>query len=442
MIGGGGMKVQSLKFRVLRKALGIGSWELGVRSRKHAQRFLLFFLLTLNAQVSILNFVFAVELSPVFNARLYGGQYFFENQESNLSGNVSVTAAPAISFNPRWSLIPTLFASWRGTKSVQELVGGGTLFQQTQDHSASVKGIFSPTKLWQFKAGGGYRIQLLKETSDEKWGKGLFDFQKPSANIEVERLINEETSVRVGYDFYAIDFRNFSSLESQKRDLGRENATAKTLNTTNHGTYFAAKFPFRFLGGQKGSFETSYFFTFRNFSEQKIVLLTGDLSNDLRRDKSQIVTSRFTLPFLFKENFKMLAEIRGNYNRLSSNQNNFDASKTQFNENFYAYKEYSVGPNFNFIVGQKPYIFTAGFNYVRRNYDDRPIQDVSGTYGTERIVANEYYANFAVTYPITKNFSIQALGNLGWFRSNMKFEKTYRYNYVTSTYLMGVVYDY
>lgn len=432
-------KIQSPKL-VLSKVEGskvrgkIGFWKLSYSY--------LFFLLLITSYWLPVTEVLAIEFSPVFNARLYGGQYFFESQESNLSGNVGVTAAPAISFNEKWSLIPTLSASWRGTKSVQDLVGGGTLFQETQDHSASVKGIFTPMELWQFKAGGGYRIQLLKETNDEKWGKGLFDFQKPSANFEIERIIDKDTSIRMGYDFYHIDFRNYASLESQKPEFARENAGAKTMNSNNHGTYLALKFPFPFLLEQKASFESSYFYTFRNFPEAHIVLPTGDVSADLRYDKSQIVISNFTLPFVFTEDFKLLVEIRGNYNDLKSDQNNYDAAKTRYNENYYSYREYSGGPNFNFIVGQKPWIFTSGFNYVRRNYGDRPIQDANGTYGAERVLTNEYYANFGITYPLNKNFKLRALGNLGWTRSNMKYEKNYRYNYVTSTYLLGIVYEY
>src|SRR5581483_3654537 len=126
---------------------------------------------------------------------------------------------PAVAFNDQWSVIPTLSSSWRGTKSVQDLVGGGTVFQQTQDNSASLKGIYSPNKAWQFKAAGGYYLELLKETRDEVWGKGLFDYQKFSTNLEAERALGEDSSVRLGLDYYYIDFRNYNTLESQEPDL-------------------------------------------------------------------------------------------------------------------------------------------------------------------------------------------------------------------------------
>ncbi len=383
-----------------------------------------------------------IKVTNVFNARILGGQYFFENQESNLSGNVGFTAAPAVTFNKQWSIVPRLSASWRGTKSVRDLVGGGTLFQQTQDHAVGLKGVYTLNNVWQFKAGSGYQLQLLKETNDESWGKGLYDYQKPNVNVECERTLYKDSSLRFGYDFYWIDFRNFSTLESEQRDLGRENASAKTLNTSNHAPYVTISLPFPFIKNLKAQFNASYYPTMRRFSEQKIVLLTGDLSTDLRNDVNHIVSADATLPYEINGNLKLLTELSGGINMLKSAQNNYDARLTRFNPNYYSYTDYNAGAKFNFIIGKGPLIVSPGFNYSRRNYSERPMQNTIGSYESERIQVNEYYAGLALTYPLQKNFKIQFLGNLGWSRSNMKYEKTYRYNYTTSAYLLGVVFDY
>jgi len=385
--------------------------------------------------------VHAVETSYVFNARLLGGQYFFENQESELTGNAGVLFAPAVEINDRWVILTSLNASWRGTKSVQDLVGGGTLFQQTQDHSANVKAVYKAGEAWLFKGGGGYRIQLLKETKNESWGKGLFDFEKPSLNFEMERMFSKETALRAGYDYFWIDFRNYASLESQQRNLGRENVGSKTLNTQNHSPYLSWRSAFGF-GDQSAKYDFTYYYTFRNFTQQKVVLASGDLSADARRDKSQIGSANLTLPFLFTEKFKLLQDFKAGAGVLTSNQSNYDAGKTRFNSNYYAYKEFNAGTQSNFLLGPRPWVVSAGFTYARRNYDDRPVQNTVGDYGAEKIHSNDYYASVGVTYPVNKNFRVQALGNFGWSRSNMKYEQTYQYNYETFTYLMGVIYDY
>ena len=43
----------------------------------------------------------AVEWTPVFNASLAGGQYFFQKQRGNLGGNATMTAATVAKFNER-----------------------------------------------------------------------------------------------------------------------------------------------------------------------------------------------------------------------------------------------------------------------------------------------------------------------------------------------------
>ena len=385
---------------------------------------------------------FAVEVSPVFNAHFLGGQYFFESQESNVSGNAGFLAAPAIGFNERWALIPSFSSSWRGTKSVQDLVGGGTVFQQTQDHTANLKAVYSPVKVWQFKAGGGYHLELLKETRDESWGKGLYDYQKFSTNIEAERSIGKDASVRVGFDYYLIDFRNYATLESESPDLGRENAGTRTLNTFNTSPYLALRAPLPLPGGRRGSVELSYYHAFRDFPDQNVVLIDGSFAKDRRRDVNQTFAAEADAPFDLRDGLRLLAEVHGSYNRLLSNQNNYDAGKTQFNPDFYAYTEYSGGPTLNFLAGPKPWIFSAGFTYVRRDYSDRPVQDGTGAYIGGKIHNDEYYATLAVGYPISKNFRLQAQSDFGWIRSNMNYEAVYRYNYTTATYLAGVVYEY
>ncbi len=383
----------------------------------------------------------AAEVSYLFNARLFGGQYYFENQESELSGDAAVLFSPAVKINDRWTIIPILNAAWRGTKSVKDLVGGGTIFQQTQNHLGNLKAVFKANEAWQFKGGGGYHLQLLKETKDESWGKGLFDYEKPSLNIEGERTFSKDTALRFGYDYFWIDFRNYNSLESQQRELGRENAGAKTLNTQNHAPYLSWRSAFSYFG-QAAKYDFTYYYALRNFTQQTIVLPTGALSADARRDSNQIATVNLTLPYYFTETFKYLQDFKFATSLLSSNQHNYDAAKTRFNENYYAYKEFTLGFNNSFVLGPVPWIISAGMTYVRRGYDSRLTQNDAGDYGSDKIGLNEYYANLGVTYPVNKNFRVQALGNLGWSRSNMKYEKTYQYNYETFAYLLGVVYDY
>ncbi len=80
-----------------------------------------------------------VELVPLVNLRLLGGQYFFGDDPEGLGGNFNLDITPAVKFSKDTVLIPSYYGSYRGTKDVTELVGGGTLYQQSQDHTLSLK---------------------------------------------------------------------------------------------------------------------------------------------------------------------------------------------------------------------------------------------------------------------------------------------------------------
>ena len=62
--------------------------------------------------------VFAVEVKPVVNAQVLGGQYYYNGTDSDLGALASLAASPYIKFNDRWSLVPLYSGSYQGTKQV------------------------------------------------------------------------------------------------------------------------------------------------------------------------------------------------------------------------------------------------------------------------------------------------------------------------------------
>src|SRR5947209_5059364 len=117
----------------------------------------------------------AVEVKTVVDGQLMGGQNYYNGSDSTFGGVGSLTLSPYMKFNDQWSLVPLYAGNYRGTKQVTDLVGGGTLFQDSQDHTFSSKLIRSFANGLKLKAVGGYGFELLRETKDEDWGKGLFD---------------------------------------------------------------------------------------------------------------------------------------------------------------------------------------------------------------------------------------------------------------------------
>ncbi len=381
----------------------------------------------------------AVEVTPVYDIRFFGGQHFFDGDVSAVSGNMNVMISPAMSFNDRWSLIPTYMGSYQGTRDVQELAGGGTLFQDSTNHGLTVKGVYAATSALKLKAAAGARTELLRETKDEDWGDGLFDYRKFSGGVEGEYNVNKDMGARLAYDYYALDFPNYKSLESsQDPTLSRELAGEDVLNSGNQLITLGGWTPLP--GGVR--WDLSSYYNFRDFSDQPVVAASGDLTPTDRADTVMAVTTNFAYPLSLGQNLRLVGELGFGYNAMDSNQNHYDAKKTAFLKDYYDYSQTSVSPRVSAALGGRPWIVSLGATYSRRTYDDRPIQDENGNYLTEDTVLTNIDASLGLTYPLSKNFKARAVGTLGWSDSNMKYEKIFKYNYRIANYLFGFSYEY
>ena len=131
----------------------------------------------------------AVEINPVVSAQLLGGQYFYDGNDNSFGGLASLVASPYTKFNDQWSLVPLYSGQYKGTQQVQDLIGGGTLFQDSQDHDFSTKVIRSFDNGLKLKAIGSYGIEWLRETKDESWTRGLYDNRKASGGTEAGEMV-------------------------------------------------------------------------------------------------------------------------------------------------------------------------------------------------------------------------------------------------------------
>src|SRR3990167_4621771 len=73
------------------------------------------------------------------NADLFVGQYFFEKNAGSVNGYTDVNLQQARSFSSDSGLFFSERSIYTGFKQVNELAGGGTLFQQSLDNSLGFK---------------------------------------------------------------------------------------------------------------------------------------------------------------------------------------------------------------------------------------------------------------------------------------------------------------
>lgn len=388
----------------------------------------------------------AYEVTPYFNASLLGGQYFFQGQEGSLAGNFNLLTSASVKVSPNLTVVPLYNAKYQGTKQVTDLVGGGTLFQELVDQRAAVRGIYSISPAFRLKPEAGFKWQFLKETRDEKWGKGLFDYQRPGFSLEGEYIYKDPFSLRMIYDLYYIKFLNYTSLESQigqsAGSMAREMAGANVLNSLNHAFTVSANrdMPWRSLA------EASLMFTLRSYGEQHVIDQAGQFLSGTRSDQVGMFDFNWRFPRKNSRGVRFVpgAGVTAVVNR--SNQNSYDAQKTTYLDKYYDYDKFRIGADvlaqFPLSQGNSSADLRAGVGWTRTGYSHRPVQDAAGLYLSDRIYLNELTAGGSFSYPLVPGFRLTAVVQYGKQTSNMAYEKLYRYNFDVFTYLMGVMYEY
>ena len=371
-----------------------------------------------------------------------GGQNYYNGAESSFGGVMSLTASPYTKFNDRWSLVPIYAGSYRGTQQVADLVGGGTLFQDSQGHIFSSKRIRSFFNGLKLKVWGGYGIDLLRETQNENWGRGLYDSRRVFGGAEGEWSWASDRTARLAYDHYRIGFPNYASLESSQINagLGRELSEPDVLNNTNHALTLGARTGLPW----NGYADLSASYTLRQYPDQHRVIASGDLEGETRHDNLQSLSTQGTWPVFVKSHKRLFTSAGYTWSRLDSDQNNYDTAQVTLNPNFYSYMTHSLNHRWTLLMGPdaSPWALNLNGSLSRQTYADRRTQDAAGAYGAGATRVDSAYIGLGGSYPIAKGFNLAANAYFGWNDSNNQDNRVYRYHYNTQTYLMGFTYAY
>ncbi len=391
----------------------------------------------------------AVEVQPLYVFQVLGGQLFFKNQRGSLTGNALGLVAPALRFGDRFTLLPSLSAEYKGTQQALQLANAGTLFHEQWDNRAGLKAIFSPggpDGPWRVKPGGGISYQFLKETKDERWLRGLFDYYRWTSGVEVEYVYHDPHSVRMGADYFETRFPRYTSLESElalgqpSQALARELVGNRVLDTRGAAATLAGDGPISDRVFIEGGASALY----QDFYNQFVVDDAGQLRMETREDVTTTLSVGLRFPAQVNPEIRFLSAVDFGVGYNTSNQNSFDAQRVQFMPFYYNYGQVQGGPTFKILIGPdtSPIAIGASATWWYRRYPYRPHQNESGTYLNESVKTNSYAGSLNLDYPMAKHLSLIIGFQYGGQESNQKFEQFYSYNYTVKNYLFGFRYEY
>ncbi|OGS11583.1 MAG: hypothetical protein A2234_02620 [Elusimicrobia bacterium RIFOXYA2_FULL_58_8] len=383
-----------------------------------------------------------IKITPVADISLLGGKYYLDSDAASFQGRFDAFFSPAMKLGENHDLIPIYSGNYSGTQDIQELAGGGVLTRQRQTHTFSLKYVYTD-EFNKYKPRISYSKALIKETKDEKWNDGLFDYTTLSVGIDAEQERPHGTFTE-SYDFYKVAYPNYSTLLSQSQSVFNDTDTFNQLSTnsgtdpmdnTSHRLGFTyAWFP------EPLNMKAGYDLTYRSYADQAIAArpVTGQspFKSDKRADIMQnlsLKANRVLKPLYLS------AGVRVGW--LSSNQGSYDSVQSEYMEDYYSYVDIAVSPAMNLALKNGAQ-FGFALDWRRVYYLGRLKQGVTGTYADSEINQTFWLTSITARYPVFNRFFARAAYNYQVSTSNMRYEENYRYNYRASTYLLGLEWEF
>lgn len=405
--------------------------------------FVLFFFLTLPSTLYPLPSLFAeVKLTPVADVSLLGGKYYLDSDAATFQGRFDAFVSPVIKFSDSHELVPVYSGNYSGTQDIQELAGGGVLTRQRQTHTFSLKHVYT-RDFDKYKPRVSYSKALIKETKDETWGKGLFDYATFSMGFEAEQERPHGTFTE-SYDYYKVAYPNYSTLLSQSQSVFNDTTTFNELSTNagenpmdniSHRLGFTyAWFP------EPLNMKAGYDFTYRGYGDQAVAARPVTGQSPFKSGKRAEIMQNFSL----KANRALkplYLSVGARLGWLSSNQGSYDSTRNEYMEDYYSYMEIVLSPAMGLVLKNGTQ-FNFGLDWRRLCYLGRLKQDAAGNYGSSEINQTFWLTSISVRYPVFNRFFARAAYNYQISGSNMRYEDNYRYNYRANTYLMGLEWEF
>lgn len=376
--------------------------------------------------------IYSAHTTLLLSSQLLGGGYNFNQESTSFGGKFNLNLVPAVKFGNHL-LIPVYSFEYNGIKDVKELVGGGTLIQQYITNMFYLKSVFK-ISLFKIKPKLGVTSQIIKETQDEEWTKGLFDYYKTNFSLETEFCINENTKLFLTPSVYSINFYNYKTLATEKYGKELSSVGKDILN------FDATEISFDFKVNKYISLNT--YFVQKSFKDQYLVTITGEYSSEKRKDSYGMFGVNLIYPIKPLGATSIFSSLGLQYSLNISNQSHYDVERTKFIKDYYNYNEISLLPQLIFAFNTVPMNLQLNYNIYFRQYSNRPIQDKEGNYLDDKTTSLTQYFSMILSFPLMEKFNGFIQQNYVISNSNMEYKQVYRYNYNAYNVMVGLSFEY
>lgn len=384
------------------------------------------------------------------NADLRGGWTTVKEGKGARGLSGSAMVLPALQLPGKGGVIIPIYG-FNGTVS-DRVVEEAILFESRQLHMASVGYKRTISGDLEGRISGDGAWAFTKETRDEKFGKGLYDYRdfggRASLSWNLKRDGKAEP-VTGGFKYFRRGYPNFKSLASENQQflLAINPAAATALGDKEKNPKDFTGYELSFgaerwlLDSLKGKLD--YILAIRSYSDRYLRTDQGEIADKKRSDAMHRVETRFDwggVSFL-----PLWTAVDCMY--FGSNGSSYDAGQVEhaYTPNFYQFYtlDWRAGLAYQLPIGEELHPSVSfGVSAGIRNYTDRRAQDAGGVNGDDKQSDTTMAVNLGANYPVTKWLGVVAGASGQKVSSNNKFEQYLKYSYDLLTVTLGLTAQY
>lgn len=372
------------------------------------------------------------------------GQYFFNDHAGSVNGYAAADAQLLRALSSDWGFYLDGHATYTGFKQVNELAGGGTLFQQSMDASLGAKWVKRWDDGWSLKPRVGVKSGLFRETTDEDWGKGLYDYWRYEGGLAWEHKTRFGEDIpwtwQLTYDLYYTHYPHFTSLTTSfNTEQTAPNPGSRILDTVTNQFGYRNEYD---LPGFVSAW-MSYSISFVSFTDQKVVQSQGQFLSTNRSDTYQSLSlgaSKRLADWAALGQMRPVVALGLTLADQISNQNSFDADpgRLKYIGAYYDYWEARISPSLTTTFLATKAVLRVGADLASRSYTGRFAQNSDGTYKGSKLQQFTEGVALDAEYPVWREVSLKARAAWSNTSANTAYEQTYQYNYHDYNYFAGV----
>lgn len=280
-----------------------------------------------------------------------------------------------------------------------------------------------------------------KDLEAEAWDEGLYNYRDNGGGLELDirgaGFGNGEGAFRLGVQYYKRRYPNYDSLLDLAIGLDTEKDEKDYRG-------WIARLGYDWIQETGFSWQAEYSLLHKRLKDKRVVDENGALTEDKQRDFWH--TLELNGWYRFDRRLTVGAVFTSGL--YQSNQNFYDGlgsltlADDVFTPDFYDSTSLRVEPYTSYTFPGFPLTATLSYAYEKVDYDDRTAKFADGTYKAEAQWEARHEVEAELRYRFGQYWSIVGLWRHAKASSNNDDERTYRYDYETDSYSLGVSFSY